>query len=167
LSMLQAWRTRPHKAWRIPHFISTKNSENTSHEPLLRVAEPFALTLLVMKPFGAANSGYTRQSLAPDSAESDRGLSPRNALALGLKVDQDAIPSVLITELKQGRLNLDDPAVTLELLRLNAVVGLTGFCDSQGELRSVGIQCALCHSIGLTTPNGKNRTLVRREIDKE
>jgi hypothetical protein len=54
---------------------------------------------------------------------------------------------VLITELKQGRLNLDDPAVTLELLRLNAVVGLTGFSDSQGKLRSVGIQCALCHSI--------------------
>jgi hypothetical protein len=132
---------------RIPHFISTKNSENTSHEPLLRVAEPFDLILLVMKHFGAANSGYTRQLLAPDSGGVGPGLSPRNALALGLKVDQDAIPPVLITQLKQGRLNLDDPAVTLELLRLNAVVGLTGFSDSQGRLRSVGIQCALCHSI--------------------
>jgi Cytochrome c len=74
------------------------------------------------------------------------GLSPRNALAHGLKVDQDAIPPVLITELKQGRLNLDDPAVTLELLRLNAVVGLTGRFDGHGNLGSVGIQCAFCHS---------------------
>jgi hypothetical protein len=53
------------------------------------------------------------------------GLSPRQALSLVLKVDQDAIPLALILELKQGRLNLDDPAVTLELLRHNAVLGLT------------------------------------------
>jgi hypothetical protein len=40
----------------------------------------------------------------------------------------------------------DDPATTLALLRHNAVVGLTGFFNSSGGLRSVGIQCALCHS---------------------
>jgi hypothetical protein len=74
------------------------------------------------------------------------GLSPRQALSLGLKVDQDAIPPALIVELKRGRLNLDDPAVTLELLRHNAVLGLTGFFGSQGKLQSVGIQCAVCHS---------------------
>jgi hypothetical protein len=74
------------------------------------------------------------------------GLSPRQALSLGLKVDQDAIPPALILELKRGRLNLDDPAVTLELLRHNAVLGLTGFFGSQGKLQSVGIQCAVCHS---------------------
>jgi hypothetical protein len=74
------------------------------------------------------------------------GLSPRQALALGLKVDQDALPGALIGELKSGRLNLDDPAVTLALLRQNAVVGLTGFFDSPSHLSSVGIQCALCHS---------------------
>jgi len=43
-------------------------------------------------------------------------------------------------------LNLDDPAVTLELLRQNAVVGVTGFFGSDGRLQSMGIQCALCHS---------------------
>ncbi|HEY5806822.1 MAG TPA: hypothetical protein VIT67_02580, partial [Povalibacter sp.] len=43
--------------------------------------------------------------------------------------------------------NLDDPAVTLELLRLDAVVGITGFFDKSNRLRSVGIQCALCHSV--------------------
>jgi hypothetical protein len=74
------------------------------------------------------------------------GLSPRQALALGLKVDEEAIPPALLIELRQGHLNLDDPAVTLELLRHKAVVGLTGFFGSKGSLRSVGIQCAICHS---------------------
>ena len=74
------------------------------------------------------------------------GVSPRTALAVGLKVDIDALPSNLVQQLKKGRVNLDDPAVTLALLQLNAVVGLTGFFNSTGTLNSVGIQCALCHS---------------------
>jgi cytochrome c2 len=41
---------------------------------------------------------------------------------------------------------LDDPAVTLALLKLNSVVGVTGFFNPDGTLKSVGIQCALCHS---------------------
>ena len=39
-----------------------------------------------------------------------------------------------------------DPAVTVELLRLNAVVGVKGTVDDAGQLTSVGITCALCHS---------------------
>jgi hypothetical protein len=74
------------------------------------------------------------------------GVSPRTALAVGLKVDIDALPSNLVQQLEKGRVNLDDPAVTLALLQLNAVVGLTGFFNSTGTLNSVGIQCALCHS---------------------
>jgi mono/diheme cytochrome c family protein len=73
------------------------------------------------------------------------GLSPRNALALGLKVDVDALPEHLVQALREGRINLNDPAVTVALLKLNAVVGVTGFFN-QGKLDSVGIQCALCHS---------------------
>jgi hypothetical protein len=42
--------------------------------------------------------------------------------------------------------NLDDPAVTLELLRLDAVIGVTGFFNEKGKIESIGIQCALCHS---------------------
>jgi len=75
------------------------------------------------------------------------GISPKQALALGLKVDADALPASLVQQLKAGRVNLDDPAVTLALLKLNSVVGLTGFFNADGKtLRSVGIQCALCHS---------------------
>src|SRR5215467_9013382 len=74
------------------------------------------------------------------------GVSPATALAVGLKVDVDALPADLIEQLKQGQVNLNDPATTLALLKLNSVVGVTGFFNDQGTLRSVGIQCALCHS---------------------
>lgn len=74
------------------------------------------------------------------------GVSPRTALAVGLKVDADALPNKLLKQLKRGQVDLDDPATTLALLKLNAVVGLTGFFNSGGTLRTIGIQCALCHS---------------------
>jgi cytochrome c peroxidase len=74
------------------------------------------------------------------------GVSPKTALAVGLKVDSDALPDQLKEQLKAGQVNLDDPATTLALLKLNAVVGLTGFFNPDGSLKSMGIQCALCHS---------------------
>jgi hypothetical protein len=74
------------------------------------------------------------------------GVSPKTALAVGLKVDLDALPPNVVQALKTGRVNLDDPAVTVSLLKLNAVLGVTGIFDQAGNLRSMGIQCALCHS---------------------
>ncbi|PYX83977.1 MAG: hypothetical protein DMG70_07875 [Acidobacteria bacterium] len=74
------------------------------------------------------------------------GLSPKAALAFGLKVDVDALPASLIEQLRQSKVNLDDAAVTLALLKLNSVIGVTGFFNPDGSLKSVGIQCALCHS---------------------
>jgi hypothetical protein len=73
------------------------------------------------------------------------GVSPKTALAVGLKVDVEALPQSLRQDLRKGRVNLDDPATTLALLQLNSVVGVTGFF-SGGRLQSIGIQCALCHS---------------------
>ena len=74
------------------------------------------------------------------------GVSPKTALAVGLKVDVDALPPALVEQLKAGEVDLDNSATTLALLKLNAVVGLTGFFNEQGTLRSLGIQCAICHS---------------------
>ncbi len=74
------------------------------------------------------------------------GVSPQTALTVGLKVDVDALPSNLVQELKNNRVNLTDPATTLALLKLNAVIGVIGFFNSAGNLTSVGITCALCHS---------------------
>jgi hypothetical protein len=74
------------------------------------------------------------------------GLSPAAAAALGLKIDADALPPSLVAGVKAGQVNLNDPANTLALLKLNAVLGVTGFFDADGKLKSVGLQCALCHS---------------------
>src|ERR1051326_6761080 len=74
------------------------------------------------------------------------GVSPKIALAVGLKGDVDALPSNLVVQIAKGRVNLNEPAVTLALLKLNAVVGVKGIFNSSGTLKSVGIQCALCHS---------------------
>jgi hypothetical protein len=74
------------------------------------------------------------------------GVSPAAALALGLKVDVDALPASLVEALKRGRVDLNDPATTLALLKLDSVVGVRGFFDRSGRLASLGIQCALCHS---------------------
>ena len=74
------------------------------------------------------------------------GVSPKTALAVGLKVDADALPENLKAQIKAGKVNLDDPATTLALLQLNAVVGLTGKFDQSGKIQSLGAQCALCHS---------------------
>src|SRR6266404_3613093 len=74
------------------------------------------------------------------------GVSPSTALAGGLKVDVDALSQSLTKKLAAGQVDLNDPANTLALLKLNAVVGVTGFFDPQQRLSSLGIQCALCHS---------------------
>ncbi len=74
------------------------------------------------------------------------GVSPKTALSLGLKVDAEALPADLVAKIKAGQVNLDDPATTLALLKLNSVVGVTGFFNPDGKLRTIGVQCALCHS---------------------
>lgn len=73
------------------------------------------------------------------------GVSPATALAVGLKVDLDALPQPLVAQLKQGRVNLNDPATTLALIKLDAVVGVKGTVNGN-TLQSAGITCALCHS---------------------
>src|SRR6185369_2007171 len=74
------------------------------------------------------------------------GVSPKPALAVGLKVDADALPDGLKKQIAAGQVNLDDPATTVALLKLNAVVGVTAFANADGSVKSMGIQCALCHS---------------------
>ena len=74
------------------------------------------------------------------------GVSPRTALAVGLKVDSEALSSNVIEAIRNGKVDLDDPATTLALLQMSAVVGITGFFDQKGAMTSIGIQCALCHS---------------------
>jgi mono/diheme cytochrome c family protein len=79
----------------------------------------------------------------------EQAVSPNTALAVGLKVDAEAIPADLARAIRAGQVDLDSPATTVALLKLNAVVGVRGVVESVNgvdRLRRVGITCALCHS---------------------
>jgi hypothetical protein len=72
--------------------------------------------------------------------------SPSQALDLGLKVDSEKLSPAVVAEIKKGKINLNDPAVTVQLLKANAVLGVVGQLNSAGSLSSVGLTCAVCHS---------------------
>ena len=74
------------------------------------------------------------------------GVSPKAALGVGLKVDATAIPKKTAAAIKAGKVDLDDPSVTLALLKLNAVVVVKGFFNRSGRITSIGLTCASCHS---------------------
>lgn len=78
-----------------------------------------------------------------------KAVSPTTALKVGLKVDADAIPADVAQAIKDGRVDLNSPATTVTLLKLNAVVGLQGTVtnvNGKDSLSRLGITCALCHS---------------------
>ncbi|HVQ06702.1 MAG TPA: hypothetical protein VMT14_24440 [Burkholderiaceae bacterium] len=76
-------------------------------------------------------------------------VDPTTALAVGLKVDAEALPAAVVAGIQNGSISLTDPATTVALLKLNAVVGLKGTVETvngQDTLTRVGTTCALCHS---------------------
>jgi mono/diheme cytochrome c family protein len=89
------------------------------------------------------------------------GVSPRTALAVGLKVDADTLPAQVKADLQAGSINLDDPAVTVTLLKLGAVVGVIGQVDANNTLTRVGVTCAICHS----TVDNSFSTGIGRRLD--
>ena len=86
-----------------------------------------------------------------------KGLSPKDALAAGLKVDLAVLPRFLRKKIQQGKF-LDDPWVTLQLIKINAVLGVVGKFDGDGNLKSIGLTCASCHSTVLD-PSGIGKRL--------
>jgi hypothetical protein len=76
-----------------------------------------------------------------------QGLTPAAALGAGLKVDSRALPREVIRAIEQGQVNLNDPAVTAQLLSLDAVLGVKARVSAAGTIESIGITCALCHSV--------------------
>jgi hypothetical protein len=76
-------------------------------------------------------------------------VDPTTALSVGLKVDADALPAEVVQGIQNGSISLTDPATTVALLKLNAVVGLKGTVETvngKDTLTRVGTTCALCHS---------------------
>src|SRR5262245_41622865 len=78
--------------------------------------------------------------------EAVRTLPPRAALENGLKVDAERLSGRQTQDLRSGRFSLDDADNTIALLSQDAIVGVKGIFDSQDQLVSIGITCALCHS---------------------
>ena len=76
-------------------------------------------------------------------------VDPTTALAVGLKVDSEALPAAVVAGIQDGSISLTDPATTVALLKLDAVLGVKGTVETVGgkdTLTRVGITCALCHS---------------------
>ena len=91
-----------------------------------------------------------------------KSVSPATALSVGLKVDAEAIPADVAAAIKAGKVDLNDPATTVTLLKLNAVVGVKGTVatvNGKDTLTRVGITCALCHS---TVDNSFSKGIGRR-----
>jgi mono/diheme cytochrome c family protein len=92
-----------------------------------------------------------------------KSVSPATALSVGLKVDADAIPAAVAQAIKNGQVDLNSPATTVTLLKLNAVIGLKGTVSTvngKDTLTRLGITCALCHS---TVDNSFSQGIGRRK----
>src|SRR3954462_6205543 len=90
------------------------------------------------------------------------GVSPKQALALRLKVDMFKVPPGIAAAVATGKADLDDPANTVALLKAGAVVGVKGVFDASGKtLTGIGITCALCHS----TVDDKLQPGIGRRLD--
>ena len=88
------------------------------------------------------------------------GLSARQALALGLKVDVERLPESVVNALRAGQVDLSQPEATVALLKADAVVGVKVILDG-GQIKSMGITCALCHS----TVDNSFATGIGRRLD--
>jgi hypothetical protein len=74
------------------------------------------------------------------------GLTARQALGLGLKVDVDKLPTAVSDAIRDGKVDLDSADTTYTLLKAGAVIGVKASFGAQDRISSMGITCALCHS---------------------
>src|SRR5262245_18645024 len=76
-------------------------------------------------------------------------VDPTTAIAVGLKVDAEALPPAVVQGVQNGTISLTDPATTVALVKLNAVIGVKGTVENvngKDTVTRVGFTCALCHS---------------------
>lgn len=76
-------------------------------------------------------------------------VDPGTALSVGLKVDVDALPALIVQAIQNGGIDLKSPDTTVALLKFNAILGLQGKVENingKDTLTRVGVTCALCHS---------------------
>jgi hypothetical protein len=125
---------------------STDSSSQASDQVVAQGKQTFRFDTFGDQAFWGDTLHLNQALAGADNGGVGPGVSPRTALAVGLKVDVNALPAAVRAAISAGQVNLDDPAVTMTLLKLNSVVGVKGIFDATGKLSSVGIECALCHS---------------------
>jgi hypothetical protein len=131
------------KAQQMPSQSFETKTDNNAHDMLKEGRKIFRYETFGSEAFWGEKLRL-HEAIAGNGAGS--GLTPKEALALGLKVDMAAVLKTLIEVIKAGSMSLEKPETTLVLLRGNAVVEITWFFDKENRLRSIGMQCALCHS---------------------
>ena len=96
------------------------------------------------------NEGFWTDAVRLPAGIKSARVTPMQALELGLQIDADAIDPATKTKLgaelaadPSGRSSsvLNDPALTLALIKANAVIGMSAKGDK------VGVSCALCHTM--------------------
>jgi len=128
-------------------FESNKTGNNELDPELIRKGrEIFRHDTFGDEAFWSGVLHLDRAILGENNGGFGPGVSPNTALSVGLKVDAEALPDDLVEALQAGDVDLDDPATTAALLELDAVVGVKGSFDDMGNLESIGITCAVCHS---------------------
>ena len=124
------------------HAVSSKKSKSL----VAQGKEIFRFDDFGDKDFWSGLLHIDKAILGANNGGFGPGVSPAAALAIGLKVDVDALPADVRAGITSGAIKLNDPANTITLLKLNAVVGITSNFSQEGTLQSIGITCASCHS---------------------
>ena len=96
--------------------------------------------------FLGRQASAARGHCGPEAGRRRARCEPQDGTQPGAQGRCLAWPADSVASIKAGRVDMDDPASTVALLKANAVVGVTAFLNPDGSAKSVGIQCALCHS---------------------
>jgi hypothetical protein len=132
----------------VPVLVSSTAKRSDRHAQFLGSAEDNAKQLIEQGRQIFRFDTYGDEAFWTDQLhiqEAVAGLTPRQALTLGLKVDAKALSPSVVEAIKHEKVNLDDPSVTLQIVKQNAVLGVVGSFDGS-TLTKVGFTCALCHS---------------------
>ncbi len=133
------------KSQRIPRFSFSHWIKENSRQLLSEGRQIFRYDTFGSEAFWGDQLRLHEAILGEKRGGVGPGLTPKQALDLGIKVDVDKLPRILLESLRGGHASLNNPATTVELIRANSVVGVKGFFEN-GKLQRIGITCAICHS---------------------
>jgi hypothetical protein len=124
------------KVQQVPKFFDSETEDNASRM-MKEGRQTFRFDTFGSEVFWGDQLSLHRALIGEKLGGVGPGVSPRQALKLGLKVDVDSVPSALVQIIKEQSVSLDDPKTTVALLRANAVVGVKGTFDSNGKMQSM------------------------------